>query len=180
MVPCLQSALRSFTDTFLRFNTGLENIQNEGNIAQIQVQMPTFLPPFQRTLAENSYRRVIEQEFKSGSLALLAINIGQDKKNHPMHPSRGHTWLLRSAFGFPAWAAKLVTISSILKVTGIRHSLKKLILSLDSMVTLAWSLASIIKQFRIANSITLVVLQAFVGSCLVKSDLNLEWLAKKK
>ncbi len=102
-------ALRSpaFTDTFLRFNTGLENIQNEGNVDQIQVQMPSFLSPSQRLLAENSYRTVVEQEFKSGSLGLLAINLGQDKKNHPMHPSRGHTWLLRSAFGFPALGGEI-------------------------------------------------------------------------
>lgn len=91
----------SFTDTFIRFNTGLENLENEGNISQIQIVMPTFLPAPQRALAEASYRRVIEQEFAPGSLALLALNIGQDKKNHPMHPSSGHTWLLRSAFGFP-------------------------------------------------------------------------------
>jgi outer membrane protein insertion porin family len=102
-------ALRSpsFTDTFLRFNTGLENIQNEGDIAQIRVQMPSFMSPFQRAIAEASYRRVIEQEFSPGSLALLAINIGQDKKNHPMHPSHGYTWLLRSAFGFPVLGADI-------------------------------------------------------------------------
>jgi len=97
-------AVRSpmFTDTFLRFSGGLENIQNEGNISQIQIMMPPFLPPLQRIAADASYRRVIEQEFSPGTLGSLTVNLGQDKKNHPMHPSHGHTWLLRGAFGFPA------------------------------------------------------------------------------
>lgn len=96
-----------FTDTFLRFNGGFENIQNEGNINQIQIMMPTFLPPAQRLLAEASYRRVVEQEFSPGNLGTLAINLGQDKKNHPMHPSRGHTWLMRGSFGFPVFGSRI-------------------------------------------------------------------------
>lgn len=95
-------ALRSpaFTDTFLRVNTGVENIKNEGDISAVQIT--PMLSPAENFLATNSYRKVIAQEFMPGTLALLGVSIGQDKKNHPMHPSRGHTWIARSAVGFAA------------------------------------------------------------------------------
>ncbi len=90
------------TDTFLRINTGIENIKNEGDISTSVISITPPLPPAENILATESYRRVIAKEFAQGTLALLGVSIGQDKKNHPMHPSRGHTWVLRSALGFAA------------------------------------------------------------------------------
>lgn len=88
-----------FNDTYLRIATGLEHIKNERPIPPATI--PSLFGP-DRLLAEKSYHDLCVKQFSDGDLALFSVHLGQDKKNHPMHPSRGHSWVVKSSFGFSA------------------------------------------------------------------------------
>lgn len=47
------------------------------------------------------YQSILDKRMKSGKLAYWQTDVGQDTRNHPVHPSRGHRWLATSKIGFP-------------------------------------------------------------------------------
>ena len=88
-----------FNDTFFRFNLALISIKYS---AQPLISIPSIIPEDQRLLAQQELTTVLCREFDPGSFPIFAMEIGQNKRNHPIHPSRGYSWLLRNAFAFPA------------------------------------------------------------------------------
>lgn len=48
-----------------------------------------------RLMAEAQYNTVLNKLFKPGAYVSFMLHAGQDKKNHPIHPSYGHGWLTR-------------------------------------------------------------------------------------
>jgi len=46
---------------------------------------------------------ILNKEFDPGSFSWIANNIEQDHRNHPMHTSRGHKWLLQTKIAFPTF-----------------------------------------------------------------------------
>jgi outer membrane protein assembly factor BamA len=51
--------------------------------------------------AHEQNQDLLNKLFADGEFAWLTLNVGQDTKNHPIHPSRGHTWLFRAQYAVP-------------------------------------------------------------------------------
>ncbi len=92
-----------FNDTYLRYNIGVDRLAYDKNP---QALAPNVREP-ERTTAQLEYQSVLDKLFYPGKCAVhygwMNIQMGQDKKNHPMHPSRGHTWMMRGIFAFPSF-----------------------------------------------------------------------------
>jgi outer membrane protein insertion porin family len=83
-------------DTYVRGSLGFDRITYQ--------QKPTatidaLLAP-ERQEAETAYNVLLNKMFRPGNYGSFILAVGQDKKNHPMHPTRGYTWLLRSQSTF--------------------------------------------------------------------------------
>lgn len=80
-------------ETALRGIVGFENIS---------LNQPPRLSPNVRDLpGANAYQRLIHEEFKNGSLYHTTFELGQDCRNHILHPSGGYQWSVTSRFGWP-------------------------------------------------------------------------------
>lgn len=53
--------------------------------------------------ATAEYQSVLDKLFEPGTFAWFETHLGTDKKNHPIHPSRGYKWLAISRFGLPSF-----------------------------------------------------------------------------
>jgi outer membrane protein insertion porin family len=84
-------------DTFIRAGLGVDSIKYT---APPRVNIPRVLPEKQLLLASAEYQSVLNKEFDPGDFVSLNVQIGQEKRNHPMHPSSGYSWLARSIFAF--------------------------------------------------------------------------------
>ncbi len=88
-----------FTDIFMRFTLGLDGIQYTNVPVAAQRQNPDTGQLF--TTGPDLYTALLQKEFSSGTPAWLGVVLGQEKKNHPMHPSRGYAWAVRTTTAFP-------------------------------------------------------------------------------
>jgi len=61
-----------------------------------------FLPPDFREF-RREYQRILNCLFEAGSYFWLEATFAQDRKNHPMHPSRGYKWFFLTKFGLPSF-----------------------------------------------------------------------------
>jgi len=85
-----------FNDTFVRFNLTLNHIKYEHRPKADFIGIP--LPWSDLERASTVYQGLLDRFFTAGEYVLLSAQCGQDHKNHPMHPSRGHTWMARTQF----------------------------------------------------------------------------------
>jgi len=90
-----------FTDTFVRFSLGVNDVHYEGtsgNVANPNLPVANIfgVTALEKVEAETAYNRILAKEFSPGSYVTLSANVGKDAKNHPMHPTRGYTWLARA------------------------------------------------------------------------------------
>ena len=53
------------------------------------------------TTLASELQNILNERMKSGKVVFLQCDIGQDTRNHPIHPSRGHRWLFTNKLGFP-------------------------------------------------------------------------------
>jgi len=83
-------------NTQLLFRLGGDRIRYE---RQPQILM---LPPGCRD-ARADYQAILCNLFEPGSYFWFETSLGADRKNHPMHPSRGYKWLAASKLGFPSF-----------------------------------------------------------------------------
>ncbi len=87
-----------FNETFIRFNLGIDSIRYDHRpIATIT----------QNAQANVVYQSILDKLFCPGEYLWLTLNLGQDTKNHPMHPSRGHTWLFKAQLAVPSFGSCL-------------------------------------------------------------------------
>ncbi len=96
----------NFTDVFVRSNLGFDSITYQGVPNDI-TRMPDQVGLFNNADATIQYRRLLNEEFTPGHLTWLTFTVGQEKKNHPMHPSKGYAWVARSYTGIPNPASPL-------------------------------------------------------------------------
>lgn len=82
-----------FTDLFTRFNLGIDGLSYGG------LPAPTAHPNLM--IARAGYDPIINNLFSPGAFGWAAFTIGQEKKNHPTHASRGYAWVARGNVGFP-------------------------------------------------------------------------------
>lgn len=87
-----------FNDTFVRITAGVD---------KVRYQNPAFASPNLQPEAQIQYQGILDKLFSPGSFGWLTLQMGQDKKNHPMHPSNGYTWLLRAQMAFPGFNANI-------------------------------------------------------------------------
>ncbi len=87
-----------FSDTFIRGIFGVDSIRYGEKPTAIIRQISD---PEERVFATASYQVILNKLFCGSEYVSLALNMGQDTRNHPIHPSRGHTWLLRGIAGLP-------------------------------------------------------------------------------
>jgi outer membrane protein insertion porin family len=96
-----------FNDTYIRANFGFDRLVYDRNPQAIRPA----IPEPRATEARDEYQVVLNKLFYPGACAVhfpwLNIQIGQDKKNHPMHPSRGYTWMMRGMFAFPSFDSNI-------------------------------------------------------------------------
>lgn len=83
----------SGTDIVLRAQLGIENVKLSS--------CPLVRRGDCSADAAVAYQEVLNQTFKNGTIFFLEPEIGQDMRNHIMHPSAGFQWLLISRIGFP-------------------------------------------------------------------------------
>lgn len=53
------------------------------------------------TTLTSELQSILNERMKSGKVAFWQCDIGQDTRNHPMHPSRGHRFITTTKLGFP-------------------------------------------------------------------------------
>ncbi len=96
-----------FNDTYIRYNMGIDRLVYDKDP---QAVAPN-IPEPERSIARAEYQVVLNKLFFPGNCPVhygwMNIQLGQDKKNHPMHPSRGHTWMMRGIFAFPSFDSEI-------------------------------------------------------------------------
>lgn len=96
-----------FNDTYIRYNIGIDRLVYDKKPQAIEPN----IPEPQRSIATAEYQIVLDKLFYPGKCPVhygwMNIQLGQDKKNHPMHPSRGHTWMMRGIFAFPSFDSNI-------------------------------------------------------------------------
>lgn len=84
-------------DIFLRASIGGERIRYE----KMPIASISLLNPIEKQMAQDAYNKILKRLFCPGGCGLFGIHIGQEKRNHPIHPSRGYSWTFQSQTGFP-------------------------------------------------------------------------------
>ncbi len=83
-------------DTLIRGALGLDNIRYQPlPVASIQE-----LREPDKTLAQDQYNIILRKMFNPGNYGSFSFNMGQEKRNHPIHPSNGYSWLARASITF--------------------------------------------------------------------------------
>ncbi len=67
---------------------------------------PTLPSDIDRFEARREFAHILLKEFKPGEFVWLAANIKQDKRNHPIHTSRGHKWELSTKVAVPSFQGR--------------------------------------------------------------------------
>ncbi len=93
-----------FNDVFIRSAVGLENLRYETRPEAI---IRGLITPQDTAAANAAYNTLLGQLFHSGTFMPFSIHMGRDARNHPMHPSRGYSWILKSTAAFPALNGQL-------------------------------------------------------------------------
>lgn len=88
-----------FNDTFVRTMFGFDSVSYEAPPA---IRQFTMVRGPERAQAQEAYNCILCKEFQPGMFGSIGLNFGQDKKNHPMFPSNGYAWLLRSNWVLPS------------------------------------------------------------------------------
>lgn len=92
-----------FNDTYIRYTIGVDRLSYDKD-PQSSING---LPPAENIVANLEYQNVLDKLFYHGKCVAhfgwMNIQLGQDKKNHPMHPSKGYTWMMRGTLAFPSF-----------------------------------------------------------------------------
>lgn len=98
-----------FADTFVRFTFGVDDIRYESQTTEgkRQSKRPEAIFRTDDFIEQQNARRIYENVlgalFDPGTFLTFNTQMGRDTKNHPMHPSRGYSWLARSIFAIPSF-----------------------------------------------------------------------------
>lgn len=85
-------------DTFIRGALGIDSIKYNPSPPKGSItELPT--KP-ERAYANLQYNQILRQLFTPGNFGSFSLHVGQDKRNHPMHPTGGYSWLARAQATF--------------------------------------------------------------------------------
>ena len=90
-----------FDEAFVRFNVGIDSIH------YATPPRGTISAGNQTEEANMAYDSILRRLFCPGEFVWFTFNLGQDTKNHPIHPSRGHTWLFLAQLAVPSFGSCL-------------------------------------------------------------------------
>lgn len=87
-----------FQETFVRCLLGIDNVSYESTQGNRPCATPVAnfgeLDSEEETLrARAAYNFILAKEFNPGAFVTVSVQTGKDAKNHPLHPTRGYTWL---------------------------------------------------------------------------------------
>ncbi len=92
------------------FSVGVDSVAYLQNpIINIDKKLLPKNVPF--IVAGEEYAKILVNEFTPGTFLWLANYIEQDKRNHPMHPCRGHKWKLTSKVAIPSFNPEFNRVS---------------------------------------------------------------------
>lgn len=84
------------SDTFIRGAFGIDSIKYQSSdkngapkASIMELQQP------ERAFAEEQYNIILRKLFTPGNFGSFSLHMGQDQRNHPMHPTGGYSWLGR-------------------------------------------------------------------------------------
>lgn len=84
------------TDAFVRGVLGIDSIHYQPKpAASIKI-----LTADENEEAERQYNTILDRMFVPGKYGSFMLQMGQDKRNHPMHPTNGFSWLARTQITF--------------------------------------------------------------------------------
>jgi len=83
-------------DTLFRGGLGIDSISYQ-QIPKASIQE---LPPPLRDTAQAQYNILLSKMFLPGNFGSLSLNLGQERRNHPVHPTNGYSWLMRASYTF--------------------------------------------------------------------------------
>lgn len=84
------------TDAFVRGVLGIDSIHYQP-IPRASIKI---LPQDENIIAETQYNSILKQLFVPGKYGSFMFQMGQDKRNHPMHPTNGFNWIARTQVTF--------------------------------------------------------------------------------
>ena len=88
-------------NTQVLFKLGADNVVFENRpILTLHREHTQFLPDI---TSRNQYQCILDQLFDGGTYVWLENQIGQDRRNHPMHTSQGYRWTINSKLGLPSF-----------------------------------------------------------------------------
>ena len=91
-----------FNNSQVLFSLGLDSIKYN-NAPRVMSFSKSDLPKgVTVTEANQQYAQILQQEFTPGGFVWLANHLEQDKRNHPIHTSRGHKWKITTKIATPS------------------------------------------------------------------------------
>lgn len=84
-------------ETFIRSALSLDSIHYQPDPVAHILELSN---PAQKILAEQQYTLLLQKLFKPGKYGAITFQMGQEKRNHPVHPTSGYNWLARAQTSF--------------------------------------------------------------------------------
>ena len=93
--------ITNYFDNFLR-ETFIRGAVSFDNLSYQKIPVATIdqLPQDQRELPKTQYTTLLQKMFRPGNFGAFTFQMGQEKRNHPMHPTNGYSWLARAQTTF--------------------------------------------------------------------------------
>lgn len=91
-----------FNSSQVLFSLGLDSIKYNHPPQVLAISQSELPKGISRTQARREYDQILQKEFTPGGFVWLANNLEQDKRNHPIHTSRGHKWKITSKIATPS------------------------------------------------------------------------------
>jgi len=82
-----------FNNTYVRFTTGIDQVRYDSPPKAIDSLSPE---------VRSEYQSLLSMLFTPGTFVWFSAQAGQDTKNHPMHTTKGYSWLARTQVAVPA------------------------------------------------------------------------------
>ncbi|MCK5632830.1 outer membrane protein assembly factor BamA, partial [bacterium] len=94
---------RTLLDTQVMFRLGIDKVVYEKKpVASLNRSCLSNIITNQ-VLAQQQYQSTLDKLFTPGTYFWVATHLGMDRKNHPMHPSRGYKWMAVYQAGIPSF-----------------------------------------------------------------------------
>ena len=77
---------------------GFDNVRY--NPANPKAVIHSSLPELEQEIAKEHYTLILNKMFNPGNYSTLMLQMGNDRRSHPIHPTNGYSWLARALVSF--------------------------------------------------------------------------------